>query len=102
MSLAVITCQCGNSESKARSFLKSINYSEWLSIPILKGKERSMAFLNNLPPVPEKEMLRSFLQGASKWVVIVGYDEQNARWSDIAHNAPKSTIEAEFVVDRFS
>ena len=57
--------------------------------------------LNQLPPTPEKEMLRSFLKDASKWVVIVGYDQENMRWSDIAHNSPKSTIEAEFVVQRF-
>lgn len=100
--IGVISCACGSSESLARNFLKSAGYTDWLSVPIRQGKEKSLSFLNQLPPVPEKEMLANFLRNASKWVVIVGYDETGCRWSDIAHNAPKSTIEAEFLVKNYS
>ena len=100
--IGVISCACGSSESLARNFLKSAGYPDWLSVPIRQGKEKSLSFLNQLPPAPEKEMLANFLRNASKWVVIVGYDETGCRWSDIAHNAPKSTIEAEFVVKNYS
>lgn len=100
--ISVITCQCGSSNSLVRNFLHSVNYPDWMSIPINKGKEKSLAILNYLPPVPEKDMLRSFLKGASKWAVIIGYNETQMRWSDIAHNGPKSHIEAEFVVNNFS
>ena len=99
--IAVCACHCGSSDSLARNFLKSAGVSDWMSMPIHKGKEKSLSFLNNLPPVAEKEMLANFLKGASKWVVIIGYDQTSARWSDIAHNAPKSTIEAEFIVRNF-
>lgn len=102
MSLAVITCQCGGSTSKARNFLKSAGYADWLSIPIYQGREKSLAVLNQLPPAPEKDMLGSFLKSAGKWVVIIGYNQDEVRWSDIAHNWPKSKIEAEFVVRVFS
>ena len=47
-------------------------------------------------------MLKNFLSNASKWVVIIGYDQENMKWSDIAHNGPKSSIEAEFVVKNFA
>lgn len=57
--------------------------------------------LNQLPSTPEKDMLQSFLKNASKWVVIIGYDQENMRWSDISHNGAKSRIEAEFVVRTF-
>lgn len=100
--ISVITCQCGSSDSLVRNFLHSVNYPDWMSIPINKGKEKSLAILNYLPPVPEKDMLRSFLKGASKWAVIIGYTDTEMKWSDIAHNAPRSTIEAEFVVKQFS
>ena len=100
--IKVIACHCGSSDSLARNFLKSVGYSEWLNIPIEKGKERSMSALNYLPPVPEKEMLKNFLKSASKWVVIIGYTDKEMKWSDIAHNGPKSKIEAEFVVKKFS
>lgn len=101
MPVAVIACQCGSSDSMARNFLKRVGYQNWLDVPIHRGKEKSRSFLNQLPPVPEKEMLANFLNNASKWVVIIGYDEQTMKWSDISHNAPKSTIEAEFIVQNF-
>ena len=99
--IAVIACMCGSSESVARNFLKSVGYKDWLNIPIEKGKERSLAVLNYLPPVPEKEMLQNLLKNASKWVVIIGYNKDSMKWSDISHDGPKSRIEAEFVVRKF-
>lgn len=102
MSIAVVACMCGSSESKARNFLKGVGYKDWMGIPIHRGKDKSKSVLNQMPPVPEKEMLQNFLKDASKWVVIIGYDERSMKWSDIAHNAPKSRIEAEFVVKSFS
>lgn len=101
MSLIVIACQCGSSQSKARTFLKNAGYQDWLNISIFQGKEKSLSALNQLPPTPEKEMLKNFLRDASKWVVIIGYNQQSMKWSDIAHNAPRSHIEAEFVVRNF-
>ena len=100
--LIIISCQCGSSDSLIRGFLKSVGYADWLSIPINKGKEASISAINNLPPAPEKDMLKSFLNGVSKWAVIIGYNDTMMRWSDIAHNGAKSRIEAEFVVKTFS
>ena len=102
MAIAVCTCNCGSVESLARNFLKSVGYQDWLNIPINKGKEKSISILNQLPPTDEKEMLKNFLKTASKWVVIIGYDETTCKWSDRAHNGAKSRIEAEFVVKNFS
>lgn len=102
MAIAVVACLCGSSESLARNFLKSVDCPEWMSIVVNKGKEKSLSVLNQMPPVPEKDMLGSFLRGASKWVVIIGYDQNTMKWSDISHNGPKSTIEAEFVVRKYS
>jgi hypothetical protein len=73
-----------------------------MTVPIYRGKEKSHSILNQLPSTPEKEMLDNFLKNASKWVVIIGYDQDSMKWSDISHNAPKSHIEAEFVVKNFS
>jgi hypothetical protein len=78
-----------------------VGYPEWMNIPVHQGKENSLAVLNQLPPTPEKEMLQSFLRDASKWVVIIGYDQESMKWSDIAHSGPRSRIEAEFVVKNF-
>lgn len=102
MALMIVACHCGSADSLARNFLHSVGYEDWLSIPVHKGKEKSLSFTNLLPRSDEKDMLKTFLAGASKWTVIVGYDEQECKWSDIAHNAPRSRIEAEFIVTRFA
>lgn len=102
MAIAVVACLCGSSESLARNFLKSVNYPGWMDIKVNKGKEKSLSVLNQLPPAPEREMLENFLKSASKWVVIIGYNQNSMKWSDISHNGPKSSIEAEFVVKNYS
>lgn len=99
--IKVVTCMCGSVTNLARNFLKSAGYKDWLTIPIVQGKEKSRRVLGQLPSFPEVEMLDNFLKNASKWVVIIGYDNEACRWSDIAHNAPKSRIEAEYIVQNF-
>lgn len=102
MAIMVCACQCGGSQSLLRNFLKSAGYQDWLNIPIVQGRDKSLSLLNQLPPVPEKDMLYSFLKDASKWAVVIGYTDTDMRWSDIAHNSTKSRIEAEFVVRNFT
>lgn len=99
--IEVIGCLCGSTNSLVRNFLKSAGYANWLNTPITQGKEKSLAVLNHLPNTPEKEMLKSFLKSASKWAVIIGYDETTMKWSDIAHNGPKSRIEASALIRHF-
>ena len=101
MSLAIVACQCGSSDSLVRNFLHSVGYPDWKSIPMARGKEKSLAVVSQLPPAPEKEMLQHFLKDASKWAIIIGYDQESMKWSDIAHSGPRSRIEAEFVVKNF-
>lgn len=100
--IAACGCMCGSTDSLIRNFLKSVGYKDWMGIPIVKGKEKSVALLNQFPPTPEKEMLQSFLKDASKWAVIIGYTDEQMKWSDITHGGAKSKIEAEFVVKNFS
>lgn len=101
MALMAIACMCGSSDSVVRNFLHSVGYPGWNSIPLVKGKEKSLSALNELPPFPERDMLESFLKSASKWAVIVGYNDEAMRWSDIAHGGSKTKIEAEMVVSVF-
>lgn len=102
MSLAVVACMCGSSDSLVRNFLHSAGYPEWNSISVVRGKDKSLAVLNQLPPFPERDMLRDFLRNASKWAVIIGYNDNSMRWSDIAHGGAKTKIEAELVVRTFA
>lgn len=101
MPIKVCTCLCGSTDQLARQTLKQFGYPDWLSIQIPQGKEKSLRMLELMPQFPEVEMLRNFLKDASKWVVIIGWDDESCRWSDIAHNSNKSRIEAEFVVQKY-
>lgn len=102
MSIGVCVCQCNSSEMLARQFLKGVGYPNWLDIPIEKGKERSLRMLEYLPNYPEVQMLRNYLQSASKWVIIVGWNEKGCRWADITHSGPKAQVDAQLVVETFS
>lgn len=102
MSILCCGCMCGSTDSRIRNFLKHAGYPGWASIKITKGKEKSRALLNALPRTPEVQALDNFLKESSKWAVIIGWDANGCAWSDIAHNATKSRIEAEYLVKRFA
>lgn len=102
MPLVSVACMCGSSDSVVRNFLHSVGYPEWNSIPVVRGKEKSLAVLNQLPPFPERDMLSSFLENVSKWAVIIGYNDEAMRWSDISHGGARTKIEAELVVRTFA
>lgn len=101
MSLLVVTCRCGSVESLARGLLHSAGYSGWLDIPICQGKEKTLNALYNIPQFPEVDMLRNYLENMSKYVVILGWNENGCRWTDIVHNSSKSRIEGELIVQTF-
>ncbi len=102
--IIAITCMCGSVESLIQNFLRGAGCDYWLDVPIRKGKQKSLDTLNQLPQTPENEMLKSYLDKASKWAVIIGYnpDTNQMRWSDITHNSTKARVEAELVVENFA
>ena len=100
--IVVVTCQCGSVEQRARGFLKKVGYADWLNIPIHKGKEKARKVLQYIPQFPEVEMLNNFLDNAGKYVVILGYDKNECRWSDISRGGLKSEVDAEYVVKQFA
>ena len=102
MALYCCGCNCGSTEQLLRNFLHRCGYPDWLSIPIAIGKEKSMRLIERIAPCPEMGMLRSYLRDLGKWAVIIGQNERGCRWSDITHNVPNSTIEAEHIVETFS
>lgn len=101
MSLFICACQCGSSEQLARQFLQKHGYPDWISIPVIKGKERSRNALTALPQYKEVKMLDNYLINASKWVVILGYNENGCRWADLTHGGFPSQVEAGLIVETF-
>lgn len=104
MSLIVLTCHCGSTRQMAYQFLAKHGVENPVAVPVHEGKEASRKALTYLPQTDTNQMLDTYLQGASKWVVIVGYDwdTNSLKWEDIAHNMPASGVRAEFVVKNYA
>jgi hypothetical protein len=85
MSIACVSCTCGFADSLIRTRLDRYDYKEAFSTPITKGKEKTNSFLNTLPQHEELSMLRNHIKGASKYAVVIGYNDEAMKWVDLAN-----------------
>lgn len=101
--LKVISCQCGSSDNLVRSRLGKFRYPDALSIPIVKGREKSNSVLNSIPQFDEVNDIRTHLTGVTKWAIIIGYDENNLRWVDLANGQfVKNDVDLELLLKHFA
>lgn len=104
--LKIIACECGSSENLIRQALHRYEYKNWAMEPINSGKAKSLQTIEELlrkyPRNPQLEALFSMVKNSGKWAVIIGYNDDEVRWSDISHNDFKSDVEAENIVEIFS
>lgn len=102
MSIACVACTCGSSDRLVRGFLKDNNYPDWLGIPVVKGKDKSLSLIRTLPNFPERQAAAEYVQKSSKWALIIGYNDNGLRFADIAHYNAKNRIDAKHIIDTFS
>lgn len=101
--IACVACQCGSSDSLIRTRLERYGYRDFLRVPIVKGKEKSLSKLNTLPQCDEIQMLKSHIQNASKWAAVIGYDGEKCRWTDLANGkAIKNNVDLELIISYFA
>lgn len=101
--IACVACQCGSSDNLVRTRLERYHYRDFLTVPIIKGKEKSLSKLNTLPQCDEIQMLRNHIQNASKWAVVIGYDESGCKWTDLANGkAIVNNVELELIIKHFA
>lgn len=101
--IKVVACQCGSSDSLVRQRLERYHYRDFLTIPIVKGREKSLAVLNTIPQFEEIQLLRNHLQVASKWAVVIGYDDDRCRWVDLAYGkAIKNNVDLQLLLEHFA
>lgn len=102
MSIAIIGCRCAGSEPRMRTFLRESGYAKWQNIPMPKGREASINFLDSLPSDNvEIKKLKEYLKRTSSWSVIIGTDGVTYQWADIGHGALKEKLDAEIIVRDF-
>lgn len=103
MPIACISCTCGSVDRLIRSRLDQFGYRDALTIPITRGKDKSKSFLNTIPQHDEVDMLRSYLNGASKYAVVIGYDDDAMRWVDLANGkAIVNNVDLEKILEYFA
>ena len=103
MALLCIACTCGSADKLVRSRLEHYGYRDFLTIPIIRGKEKSKSALNSIPQYPEVDMAKHYLDGCSKYALVVGYDDVGCRWVDLANGkAVQNNIDLEFILRDFT
>ena len=101
--LICVACQCGGANNWIRSKLRKFNYPGSLTIPITKGKEKSLSLVATLPQTQETTDLAAHIRGSSKFAIIIGTDGTNVRWTDIVNGHwVENDVDAEFIVRDFS
>ncbi len=101
--IAVVACHCGSSDTLLRGKMSKFHYSGAMTVPIIKGKEKSLSRLNSLPQFPELNELRAYISGHSKWAIIIGYDEERIKWVDLANGTYiKNDVDAELLLQHFA
>lgn len=86
-----------------RTKLEKYGYRDFLRIPIVKGKEKSLAKLNTLPQYDEIQMLRNHLANASKFAIVIGYDDKRCKWTDLANGkAMINNVDLELIIQHFA
>lgn len=107
--IMAVACQCGSSDMIIRSRLGKFGCPEALTIPVIKGKDRSLAALDRLPHTAETAPiiaeLSAYISGHSKWAILVGYasDIPQIKWVDLANGSYlQNDVDAELLIKHFS
>lgn len=103
--IAIVACNCGNALPTAYKFLQQF-IEKWMDVPIHQGRDKASEFLAQFADyqIGEKSPheLSKFLTKVSRYIVVVGWDDESFDWSDIGHGGIKELADAELIVERFA
>lgn len=103
MPLMCVACTCGSVDALIRTRLDHCGYRDFLTIPIARGKGKSKSALSTIPQSADLNVLLNYVDKASKYAVIVGYDDEDMRWVDLAKGkAFMNNVDLENIVERFA
>lgn len=101
--ITCVACTCGSVDKLVRRKLEFFGYKNFLTVPISRGKDKAKSVLNTLPQHDGVEMLRGYIAKCSKFAVVIGYDDNDCRWVDIANGkAAQNNVELELLLQRFA
>lgn len=103
--LILLACQCGGSEPMVRSTLQSAGVKDWLKVPVKKGKQASLDWMDMCPDYIKSTLewgaLRNFIVNHGKFAVVVGYNDHIFKWSDVAAGSLQAKLDAEVIAKKF-
>lgn len=104
--LAILACQCATSELKARRVLRNVGIKNYLGVRCYLGKISIGIGLENMPEAvrnsTEWRALKDLINSKSSYSVIVGWDQNQMKWSDIYDGRIESVVPAEKIIEYFA
>lgn len=104
--LAIFACQCATSELKARRVLRDAGIKNYLGVRCYLGKKSIGIGLENMPDAvkgtTDYRALKDLIETKSGYSVIVGWDTEKMRWSDIYDGKIESVVPGEQIAEYFA
>lgn len=104
--ITFLCCECGAAVPLARQAAESAGLTNWMAIPLHKGKEHCLTILDRFPE-PFKKLvsyraLYDMIGRGGTFVVVLGYDEEFFYWVDISSGTPSDMFDATAILKRFA
>lgn len=102
--LYTIGCRCHGAEPRMRALLHENGYPKWQSIPMVKGREACLNFIDTLPHSQldkELDKLKGYIRRSSSWSIVIGTDGKEYKWADIGHSNLTEKLDAEIIIRDF-
>lgn len=104
--LKLIACSCGGVEPLLKQLLQECNTPGWMEIPVHMGKEHSQTILSYFPNAVKESLdyraLTQFIENASRYAVVIGYDDKRFYWENVASKAPVEVARAKAIIKEFA
>lgn len=104
--IIVLTCHCHGAEVKARKALMDAGVQNYMTTPIYVGPKTGSLVLNNMPDEVKETLdwkgLYRYINEASSYSVIAGFDEQVMRWVEVKKKDLISRADAANIVEIFA
>ena len=102
--LVLLTCTCGGSSRLAHKPLYKAGVPNYMDVPFYQG-DKARQYATDIaalyPDIPESQALLERVK-KSRFVIVVGMNEDILKWVDVARNDTPSMMEAEVIAQRFA
>ena len=103
--ILLLACNCGGVVPLLRGVLKEAGCDGWLDVPVYQGKKYALETLEQFPEyyrkLPQWGALYDSINNRSSFAVVIGYDKDNFRWSDVVMGDLKSNLDGQIIAKQF-